>query len=167
MKRLALTGVATVTLALGSFAQGFIELNDAPDPGGVAIGTAGNYYSGTFGMEVWELNGTSVPAGINLNPSAGSGLTGYNAMMKDGFAKEATFAGQTMFSGTFALGEVDMPDVTPAGSTVVLGLAVWNTPASSWATMLASANGNTCAGVMAGEGRLLGEPVFHHGVVAR
>ena len=42
-----------------------------------------------------------------------------------------------------------MVDVTPAGSRVVLGLAVWNTSATSWAAMLSSCTGTTRAGVLA------------------
>jgi hypothetical protein len=134
MKRLTLTGVAALTFALGVFAQGTINLDNSLNATGVAIGTAGNYYSGTYGMEVWELNATSVPAGIDGLPSVDSGVVAYNTMVNDGFIKEATFANQPMtIPGTFSLGEVTLADLTPAGSTVVLGLAVWNTSAPSWA----------------------------------
>ena len=151
MKTLALTGIAILAFSLVGLAQGVIDLDDSTNANGVAISTAGNYYFGTFGMEVWELSGaTSVPPGINIAPASGSGMAAYNAMVAAGFKKEATFVNQAMSPpGTFTLGDVTMPDVTPPGSTVVLALAVWNTSASSWAGMLSNANENTAGGVLA------------------
>lgn len=151
MKRLVLTGIATFALALGAFAQGSINLDNSSGINyGVAINAAGTYYTGTYGMEVWELNATSVPAGIDGLPSVDSGVVAYNTMVNDGFIKEATFANQPMtIPGTFSLGEVTLADVTPAGSTVVLGLAVWNTSAPSWAAMLSGAGANATGGVIA------------------
>lgn len=134
-------------LVLGALGQGsLVAIDDAVNRNGVTTGTAGNYYTGTFGMEVWELSGaTSVPPGID----GVNALAGYNAMAADGFKKEVTYANQTMFEGTFSLGTANLYDVTPPGSTVVLALAVWNTSASSWAAMLSSANASTSAGVIA------------------
>jgi len=148
MKRLVLTSLAALAIAAGARGQGSINLDNSFGVNyGVAINSPGDYYTGVFGMEVWELSGaTSVPAGIN-GPFAGDA---YNTMIADGFKKEATFANQFMSTpGTFSLGQVDLPDVTPAGSTVVLGLAVWNTSAASWAAMLANAVGGVRAGVIA------------------
>jgi hypothetical protein len=154
MKRRMLTGMAFLCIALGVFGQGSIDLdNSAYVNYGVAINTPGNYYGGTYGIEVWELSGdpTSVPPGININPTVGSGVMAYNAMVASGFVKEATISNQTMpaGSGILILGPVFMPDVTPIASTVVLALAVWNTSAPSWAAMLSTANANTRAGVVA------------------
>ncbi len=158
MKRLALTGIATVALALGAFAQGSINLDNSASTYnyGVTVdqsaANGGAYYGGTYGVEVWELSGaTSVPAGIDINAAPGSGAAAYSAMVAAGFKLEQTFANKTMPSGSgaFILGQVNMPDVTPAGSTVVLGLAAWNTSAASWSAMLNGADANTRAGVIA------------------
>jgi hypothetical protein len=140
MKRLVLTGVAILALALGAFAQGVINLDNSTTPYGVTVeNAAGNgsaYYSGTFGMEVWELGGrTSVPAGINnydAAPFSASCLLAYQDMVAAGFKWEATYAKQVMVDGTFSLGNLTMSDVTPPGSQVVLALAVWNNSAQSW-----------------------------------
>ncbi len=71
-------------------------------------------------------------------------------MLSDGFKLEATFANKfTSSPGTFSLGEVNLQDVTPAGSSVVLALAAWNNSAPSWAAMSSGAYGNTRAGVIA------------------
>jgi hypothetical protein len=148
MKKTGSTGIATLALALGAFAQGIIDLDNSQNANGVADLYAGNYYSGTYGMEVWELSGaTTVPAGINLPPGSGRGIVAYFAMEADGFKKEATFADQTMLAGTFTLGQVTLPDVTPAGSTIVLALAVWNNSAPSWEA--GTTRGNFQTGVLA------------------
>jgi len=129
-------------LALGALAQGSIDLDNSTNANGVAITNAGNYYTGTYGMEVWELSGvTNVPLGINLGP--GSGQVAYGDMVAVGFKKEATFTNQTMtIPGAFTLGNLTMPDVTPAGSTVVLALAFWDTSDPSWVDMLNCRSGN-------------------------
>jgi hypothetical protein len=152
MKRLVLAGIAT--LALGAFAQGVINLDNSTTPYGVTVDASyvngGTYYSGTFGMEVWELSGaTSLPAGINLPATMGSGVLAYDDMVAAGSKKEGTYAGQTMIGGAFSLGNLTMADVTPPGSQVLLGLAIWNTSAASWASMLSSSTAATRAGVLA------------------
>jgi uncharacterized protein (TIGR03382 family) len=149
MKKQMLSAVATLSVALGALAQGSFVLDNTLLPSALAVGAPGNWYSGTFGMEVWELNGTSILSGVNLSDAPGSGMLGYNAMVAAGFVLEATYAGQTGFEGYFELGEVDMPDVSPAGATVVVALAAWNTSAPSWSAMLANANQSTRAGIVA------------------
>jgi hypothetical protein len=146
MKRLTLAGIANLTLALGALAQGTIDLDDSKLANGVATQTAGDYYTGTYGMEVWELSGaTVIPAGINGSLP----YLAYDMMVADGFTKEATFAHETMtVPGTFVLGEITLPNVTPAGSAVVLGLAVWDTSDLSWNAMLIG-RGHAIAGVIA------------------
>jgi hypothetical protein len=158
MKRLLLTGVVTLTFALGAFAQGIIDLDNSANANRVETNTGGDIYTGTYGMEVWELSpppwsAEAVVAGIDIFDAApvwGYGLWAYNQMEADGFKKEATFANQTMTDGTFSLGNLTMPDVTPAGSTVVLALAVWTTSQPNWSAMVAHAvRGATCCGVIA------------------
>ncbi len=152
MKRLVFTGIAVLAFALGAFAQGSINLDNTSGINyGIAVDTAGNYYSGPISLEVWELNGAaSVPAGINLAPAPASGLLAYSAMQNAGFIKEATLAGQaTIAPGTIQLGSVNMPDVSPAGSQVVLALAAWNNSAANWTAMVNGSDVNTRAGVIA------------------
>jgi hypothetical protein len=150
MKKLTLTGLTLAGFAAGVLAQGSFYLDNSFLPDGLVVDTAGNWYSGTFGMEVWVLNGTTIPAGINLGGGPGSAVLGYDAMVAAGFYREASFADRTAFNdGSFRLGEVDMADVFPAGSTIVLALAAWNTRDASWSAMLANANPATRAGVLA------------------
>jgi hypothetical protein len=147
MKTQTLSAVATLGIALGAFAQGTIGLSDADIPPYVATDIPGNYYTGTFGIEVWALNAATLPAGINVTPGPGSGIVGYNAMVADGFRLEATFANQAMNGGAFGIGAVTLPGVP--GPQGVIALAIWNTSAASWAAMLGTADANTRAGVIA------------------
>lgn len=153
MKKLAITCAATLALALGAYAQGSINLdNSSTGLYGPAINAPGQYYSGTFGLELWELNATTVPAGINVPMTAGYAVAAYNAMTNAGFTLEKTWANKTITTvnaGYIQLGEVDMANVSPKGGTVVLGLAMWNNASSSWGAMLMSANSATRAGIIA------------------
>ena len=159
MKTRILSLAATLGLSAGALAQGAaFGLDDTTIAPGLAVNSPGNYYSGTFGMEVWELNTAAVPAGINLSAAPGSGVLGYNAMVAAGFLKELTYADQTTpGSGDFELGLAVMPGV-PAGGTVVVALAVWNTSAPSWNAMLANANQVTRAGILAFDQPTAGYP---------
>jgi hypothetical protein len=53
-------------------------------------------------------------------------------MESAGFQKEATFADKIAVGGNIRLGELDMPNVAPAGASVVIALAVWDTTASTF-----------------------------------
>ena len=94
------------------------------------------------------LNSTTVTPGINTTASL-SGVRAYPMLAADGFRLEATLLNRIATDGNILLSEVDMPDVSPAGSTVVVGLAAWNTSAPSWSAMLAGRNSGTRAGVLA------------------
>jgi len=117
---------------------------------GIAVNAAGTYYTGTYGLEVWELNGSTIPTGINVTPTPGYAVGAYQAMTGAGFTLEKTWSAQSMsLPGVVQLGEVDMANVSPAGSTVTLALAVWNNSSTSWANMLAGAGATTRAGILA------------------
>jgi hypothetical protein len=141
----ALLSAAGITLG-----QGTINLYSAYDDtytGGVTVDSAGNYYTGTYGLQVWALNSTTLPAGINLSPAPGSGVAAYNTMVADGFTLQASFTGQSMSEGFVNFGAVTLPTIP--GPEAVLALVAWNTSATNWAAMLSSANASTRAGVIA------------------
>lgn len=139
--------VAAAALAAASFAQGTINLSNLFIPPNVDIDNAGSPYTGTFGVEVWGLEATAVPGGINLAPGPGAGVAAYEAMVAQGLRLQATFPDQYMKGGGFTIGAPILPTVGPPEA--VIALAFWNTSAPSWASMLASANANTRAGVIA------------------
>jgi hypothetical protein len=131
MKKLALTGVAVFAFAVGALAQGAINMDNSAANNGVADLTAGNYYGGPYGLQLWELNPlptgsalTTLLAGIN---TASSGSAALALLTTDGFTMENEWDNQTMpAGGIIKLGVYSMADV-PAGASCVLGLAVWNT----------------------------------------
>ena len=137
------------------FAQGQFRLDNEVCTGGVAIVTPGGtlqYYTGTAGVEVWELNGTPNPAIINaINSEQGwTAVSAYNLLAADGFMKETTLVGIQITDGVINIASaINMPDVSPAASTVTVALAMWNNASSSWANMLANATAATRAGVIA------------------
>ena len=153
IKRLALTSTVSLAFAVGACGQGLIALDNAANDNGVLlIGTYGSpsYYTGPFGMEVWELNAAAPP---NLSPYGGYPYADYANMEHDGFSHEATFANQQMtLAGTFTLGAVLLPDVAPKGSSVVLALVVWTGSAPNWlAAEQECCSGATHGGVLAFE----------------
>ncbi|MGO9200540.1 MAG: hypothetical protein ACLQM8_08370, partial [Limisphaerales bacterium] len=122
---LAAAALAAFGPALGARAQGSIDVDNSLSTGRVCIGYPGNYYGGVYGVLVFMLNVPAVPLGINDNPNPFNAL---DALGVDGFNLEATFFNENMAStpGIVQLGEVDMPDVTPAGARVVIALAIWD-----------------------------------------
>jgi hypothetical protein len=141
MKKLVIAGLMSASLAIGAFGQGSINVSDANSTGGLAYTTAGNYYSGTYGLEVLYLNASAVPTsltGANTDYALLSGL---------GFTSAHVYANQTITSanaGVFTLGELDIAGVSTAGASVVLALAAWNNSSATWAT------GTAASGALAG-----------------
>jgi len=149
MKKLALMGIAVVAFATGALAQGAINLDNSTANNAVADLSAGSYYNGSYGLQLYELN--PVPTGSGLTTllttinTAASGTAGLAALTANGFTLENEWDNQTMAGGTITLGVYSMKDV-PAGASCVLGLAVWNT-ATSLTTALAATG--THVGVIA------------------
>ncbi|MCX6924895.1 MAG: hypothetical protein NT154_17035 [Verrucomicrobia bacterium] len=149
MKKIILSAAAALGVCLGAWAQpGNFVLDNSTSTNRLAAEPSGNWYSGTYGMEVWVLKGTDIPAGLNPSPAAGSGIIGYDAMRAAGFVREATYTNQfTAGPGLFKLGPLFMPHAH-SGGTVILALAAWNSGAPSWSAMRASANESTRAGIV-------------------
>lgn len=148
MKKLLITGLASVALAAGAFAQGSVDVNNQFSNGGPMAN--GAYYAGVYGLEVWALNGTTIPAGVNLTPAANYAVDAHNGLTSGGFTLQATYNGTIASAGIISgLAPLKMSGVTPAGSSVVLGLVMWNTSATGFANMLSGADLNTRAGVLA------------------
>jgi hypothetical protein len=149
MKRAMLSALVLLGVGLGTWAQqGNFVLDNSTSTNRLAAEAPGNWYTGTYGMEVWVLKATDIPAGLILSPAAGSGVLGYDAMRAAGFVKEATYTNQiTAGPGLFKLGPLLMPHAH-SGGTVILALAVWDTDAPSWSAMRANASQGTRAGIV-------------------
>ena len=154
MTKLILTTTASVAFAIATRAQGWIDVENFDLIPSINLNSNGQYYTGSYTLQVWELNGTTIPAdlvGVNGTIAGyGSGGPGpshqgrvwtwplYSSLTTDGFTLEKTFTG-LMSDGWFDLGAVDMPNVSPAGSSVVLALVVWNN--TTWWGSLESFSG--------------------------
>jgi hypothetical protein len=143
MKKKILTFATTIGLALGAFAQGSINLDNSTVGGGLsssattATAGQGNYFSGTYSFQLWELNGSTISPTINssANPNDNN-VSAYAALTTLGYTLEKSFTNKVITAGNagvFSLGEVDMANVTPAASSVVLALVAW-TGGSSFLT---------------------------------
>jgi len=134
MKKIAAISLAVLGLSVGAFAQGSINLDDSTISPGVALDTAGNYYTGTYGIQVYVLNTTTLPGNVNSFDGVSSS-TAYANMLADGYTLQASFTGKTMSNpGVFSLGEVDMAGVSPAGSSVSIALVAWTGSGTSFPT---------------------------------
>jgi len=150
MKKLAITAIVTIGLTVSAMAQGYLTIDNTTANGGVAINSAGNYYSGTYGVEVWGLAGSSIPTDLqNLTPAAGYASAAYGNLT--GFTPLGTWYDQTMTGGYITglkNGTLALPSTfIPSGGNLVIGLVVWNTAASSFNNMLSAADANTRAGI--------------------
>ncbi len=124
-----------MTLALtsvtGVFAQGAFFVDNSSISPGLAKSVAGSYYSGVYALQVWYLNGTTLPGNINTVTNT----TAYSNLTTDGFTLATNYLNQTITSGnagTFTLGQLNIPGVTPAASSIIVALAAWTGSGSSF-----------------------------------
>ena len=145
MKRILATTAAVVGLSVAAYAQGSIDVNNGSSLYGISSGSMANYYGGIYGLEVWLLNGSSFDIST-INTFAGNNaLAAYNALTANGFSLAGTFLGVNNsgpLAGFIQVGELEMPGVTPAGSTVTIALAAWEGSGSSY---LGAVNGGVVA----------------------
>lgn len=145
MKKLTITGLATAGFALAAFGQGGIYLdNSYAGAGVVSSATTGpslsgyGYFSGTIGLQVWELNGTNAADVSTINGMYKNPAAAYAELTSLGFTLETTYVGYTITAANagviYGLGELDMPNVTPAMSEVTLALAGWTGSGSTFAS---------------------------------
>jgi hypothetical protein len=76
MKKAALACVAALSLAPAAYAQGTIILNNEIANNAVTDLMAGNYYTGTYGLQVWELSPEPTGGALATLLRGINGLTG-------------------------------------------------------------------------------------------
>jgi hypothetical protein len=148
MKTLLATWIALSGLAIAALGESWIDVDNSSAVGGVALNTAGNYYTGTFGVEIWALPGTSVPGDINsFNGAPGGAPSAYANLTADGYQLAGTFANKSMtIPGAIVNVGIAMAPNVSSGNNVV-AVVLWNNSGTSFNAMLASATANTRAGV--------------------
>jgi len=128
-------------LTASTFAQGNIALDNSQSANGITDMTAGNFYNGTAGLEVWALPGSPVTATISaINALGTQPLAAYALLGSDGFNKIQTYTGVSIAGGAFSLGELSLTaaQLSTPGGPLTLGLAAWNSGASSWAAAVST-----------------------------
>src|SRR5690349_21445564 len=130
MKKVVLTSLAAAGLALGAFGQGAVDLNNFSSTGGPKLG--GAYYDGSAGLELWVKNGSAADSAINSLNGVNSS-SAYALLTANGFTLATHLNNITISQGAFSgLGVVNMPSVSPAGSSAILGLVIWQGSGNSF-----------------------------------
>jgi hypothetical protein len=138
MKKIIALGMVIGGVAIGAHAQGSVNLDNSSSTGSVCLTSGANFYSGPFTLQVWSLNGTTVPG--NINSSANT--VAYANLTVDGFAQytgstlQQTISGVN--SGVFSLGAVTLSSVTSGASSAVLALVGWNGLQTTYAAAVAA-----------------------------
>jgi hypothetical protein len=136
-------------LLVRTYGQGAIFVENYYSYYGLCEDQAGNYYDGTFGLDVWFKNGTSYNLNTVNQYLGANPLAAYSLLVPSGFTKVATYIGaETDSAAIFSLGELDIAGVNPAGSTITLALAAWKGGGSTFlgaskAGVLAFRNGTS------------------------
>jgi hypothetical protein len=144
MKQLVLTAMAMAGLTLFALGQSQIVIDNQSAVGAVAIDTAGNYYTGTYGLEIWAKTG-AIGDNINsFNGQLGGAKTAYANLAVDGYELGGTFANKSMNNpGTIVgLGIATCPNVNSGYNAVAV--VAWNSSALSFS---AAVTGGAKAGV--------------------
>jgi hypothetical protein len=145
MKKIVVSTLASVAFAVGAFAQGSVTVDNTTAAGYVDInGSSGaaTAYSGTGSLQLWYLNGTTVPGGINGQNGVGGNTTAYAALTTDGFTLANTYRSVSYASGGFSLAEFDIAGVNPAGANTTFAVVCWTTQG---AFGVGTGNGNVYA----------------------
>jgi len=143
MKKLVITSLATVGLALGAFAQGGIVVDNSQAAHGFVLGNSASFYDGPIGLQVWFQNGTTFQVS-GINGQANNPGAAYSSLSSSGFTLATTFVNASSLAGGVSLGDLHIPGVTPGGSTVTLAIAAWQGSGAAFPT---AGNGN--GGVLA------------------
>lgn len=145
MKKAIITSLAAITLVTGAYGQGSILLDNGAANNGITKDSPGNWYSGTYGMEVWVRNGTNFNLNsINHYAGVDGGITAYSLLASGGFSLVATYTNQYIApinAGIFQLGRLDIPIVNPAGSTITVALAAWIGSGPTYASNIGTYSG--------------------------
>jgi hypothetical protein len=150
MKKVVLTSLATLGLALGAFGQGAVIIDNGSAPGYLDLLSNGATYSGAFGLEVWYKNASSADNAINsLNGVSGQAANAYALLTADGFSLATSKANAgTAAGGIFSgVGEVDIKapggavppgqagpglDRTVNGGSALFAIVMWQGTGSSY-----------------------------------
>jgi PEP-CTERM motif len=144
MKQLVLIAMAMVGLPLCALGQSQIIIDNQLAVGSVAIDSVGNYYTGTYGLEIWAKTG-AIGDNINsFNGQPGGAITAYANLAMDGYMLGGTFANKNMTTpgAIVAVGTAYCANVNSGYNAVAV--VAWNSSAPSFS---AAVDGGAKAGV--------------------
>ena len=153
MKKTILTALAVTGIATGAFAQGSINLSDAPINPGVATDNATAWVTGSVTFQIWWLAGVGNQSAINaINAAdlAGNGAQAISLLTTDGFTQEASGLTATVSGGTFTynLNGVALPNIPTATQNTFAIVGIFG--ALQGAIAFANGDGGNLAAVPAG-----------------
>lgn len=129
MKKVVLTSLVTLGIALGALGQGAVVIDNNAANGYLDNSVLGAHYDGSFGFELWYKNGSAADSSINsLNGTVGAALNAYALLTANGFTLATHVTGKTAVGGVVSgIGEVDIPGIDRAANSgnAVLGLVFW------------------------------------------
>jgi hypothetical protein len=131
MKKIVVSSLATLTFAVGAFAQGSITPNNNSAAGYVDLNGnngAATAYTGTGSLQVWYLNGSTVPT------LSGNNVVAYASLAGDGFTLAQTYQNVAFNTGGFGEPELDIAGITPAGNNTTFAIVAWNGATSAYGT---------------------------------
>lgn len=136
MKKSIATLLVAINFGAGAYGQGSILLDNSSANNGITIYQPNNWFSGTYGLEVWVRNGTNFDLNsINQYAGVEGGLLTYPLLASEGFSLVATYANQVItlpLAGIIQLGRLDIQIVDPPGSSITIALAAWVGSGSSF-----------------------------------
>jgi hypothetical protein len=136
-------GLTLAALGQGSIG-GWIGVDNTLSIGAVTVDTAGNWYTGTYGVEIWAKSG-AIGGNINsFNGQPGGTVIAYANLALDGYVLGGTFANKNMSApGTIVgVGTARFNNIDPGPNAVAV--VAWNTSAPSFSAAVA---GGAKAGV--------------------
>jgi len=140
MKKLIASGIMVVGMAFAAYSQGTINVDNSSSAGSVILNSGLNYYSGPLTIQVWYLNGTTVPANINSSTNS----VAYANLTVDGFTQyTATTLQGTITSGNagvFSFGPITLSGITTHASSAVIALVGWNGLQTTYAAAVAASD---------------------------
>ena len=122
--KIVLMSLAMMSLVLGALGQGAISLDNTTAAFGLRRQGWPQFYTGAAGIQVWYLNGTTYDLSA-INSKTDSPFEAYQQLTTDGFTLVATFGNTAVNAGGFSLGDLQIPGVTPGGSTMTMAIAAW------------------------------------------
>jgi PEP-CTERM motif len=142
-RKRVLTAMVLVGLTSAAFGQGWIAVDNSISIGAVTVDTAGNWYAGPYGVEIWAKSG-AIGDNINsFNGQPGGAVSAYANLAADRYVLGGTFANKNMSVGTIAnVGTARFTNINPGPNAVAV--VAWNSSAPSFSAAVA---GGAKAGV--------------------